>query len=243
MIEPLKSTSRITIIGVMPPLVGPLPSAENHEPIRLPMPGPLSQRLVSRSVPQIAQPAANGLTGSRQFGQRLRSGIAHRIARSAEIRNRTFVRIPGVENVWDYPRPPAVEPCTRRVRVELSGVVLADSEHALRVLETSHPPAIYVPPQHVHGLTPSRARSTWCEFKGVARYWDAGDARAVAWSYPDPSPGYEALRDHVSFYPGRVDAAYLDDERVLAQAGDFYGGWITADLAGPFKGAPGTLGW
>ena len=127
--------------------------------------------------------------------------------------------------------------------MELGGIVLADSERALRVLETSHPPAIYVPPQHVRGLTPSRARSTWCEFKGAARYWDAGGVRAVAWSYPDPSPGYETLRDHVSFYPGRVDAAYLDDERVLAQAGDFYGGWITADLAGPFKGAPGTLGW
>ena len=115
-----------------------------------------------------------------------------------------------MENVWNYPRPPAVEPCTRRVRVELHGVVLADSEHALRVLETSHPPAIYVPPQHVHGLVASRARSTWCEFKGTARYFDAATGeRAVAWTYPDPSPGYEALRDFVSFYPGRVDHAWL----------------------------------
>jgi uncharacterized protein (DUF427 family) len=153
------------------------------------------------------------------------------------------VRIADVENVWDYPRPPAVEPCTRRVRVELGGIVLADSTQALRVLETSHPPAIYVPPQDVQGLTPSRRRSTWCEFKGAARYWDAGDVRAVAWSYRDPSPGYEALRDFISFYPGRVDAAYLDGERVLAQPGDFYGGWITTDLIGPFKGAPTTLGW
>lgn len=165
------------------------------------------------------------------------------MARVAAIRNRTFVRSHGVENVWEYPRPPAVEPCSRRVRVELGGVALADSVRALRVLETSHPPVIYVPREDVRGLAPSRARSTWCEYKGMARYWDAGGVRAVAWSYPDPSPGYEALRDHVAFYPGRVDAAFLGEERVQPQEGDFYGGWITADLIGPFKGAPGTLGW
>jgi uncharacterized protein (DUF427 family) len=156
---------------------------------------------------------------------------------SSEIRTRD------VENVWDFPRPPRVEPTARRVRVELNGIVLADSTRALRVLETSHPPAIYVPPEDVHGLTPSRARVTWCEFKGTAHYFDAGDVRSVAWAYPEPSPGYEALRGFVSFYPGRVDAAWLDDERVQAQEGGFYGGWVTADLVGPFKGAPGTLGW
>jgi uncharacterized protein (DUF427 family) len=130
------------------------------------------------------------------------------------------------------------------VRVQLRGVTLADSEFAVRVLETSHPPAIYVPQQHVHGLVPSSARSTYCEFKGSARYFDAATGeRAIAWTYPDPSPGYEALAGYVSFYPGRVDAAWLGDERVVAQEGDFYGGWITSDLAGPFKGAPGTLGW
>jgi uncharacterized protein (DUF427 family) len=148
-----------------------------------------------------------------------------------------------VENVWDYPRPPRVEPCARRVRVELKGIVLADSTRALRVLETSHPPAIYVPPEDVHGLEPSRERTTWCEFKGTAHYFDAGDVRSVAWAYAEPSAGYEALRGYVSFYPGRVDAAWLDDERVQAQEGGFYGGWITSDIAGPFKGAPGTLGW
>jgi uncharacterized protein (DUF427 family) len=149
-----------------------------------------------------------------------------------------------VENVWEYPRPPAVEPCGRRVRVELRGVTLADSDAALRVLETSHPPAIYVPPQHVQGLVPSAVRSTWCEFKGAAHYLDAATGeRAIAWTYRAPARGYEALRDFVAFYPGRVDAAWLGDERVSAQAGDFYGGWITADLVGPFKGAPGTLGW
>jgi uncharacterized protein (DUF427 family) len=152
-----------------------------------------------------------------------------------------------VERVWDYPRPPAVRPCDRRVRIELGGELIADSVNALRVLETSHPPTIYIPPGDVRGLQPSRARSTWCEFKGAARYLDAtvGDrtVRAVAWTFPEPTAGYEPIRDHVAFYPGRVDAAYLGDERVQAQEGDFYGGWITSDLVGPFKGAPGTLGW
>lgn len=154
-----------------------------------------------------------------------------------------------MERVWDYPRPPVVKSCDRRVRVEWAGEVLADSSHALRVLETSHPPTIYIPPADVGLglLTESDAGQTWCEFKGQARYLDAvfdgQRAPAVAWSYAAPTAGYEALRDHVAFYPGRVDAAWLDDERVDAQPGDFYGGWITNDLVGPFKGPPGTLGW
>jgi uncharacterized protein (DUF427 family) len=149
-----------------------------------------------------------------------------------------------MESVWDYPRPPAVEPCVARVRVELGGATLADSTRALRVLETSHPPTIYIPPEDVRRdlLAVSRARSTWCEFKGTARYLDAG-GRTVAWTYPSPTPGYDALRDHIAFYPGRVDAAHLGNEQVHAQEGDFYGGWITSDLTGPFKGAAGTLGW
>jgi len=155
----------------------------------------------------------------------------------------------GVEQVWDYPRPPAVKACERRVRVEWAGEVLADSIHALRVLETSHPQTIYIPPADVRLslLTASDARPTWCEFKGEARYLDAivtgHRAHSVAWSYPAPAAGYETLRDHIAFYPGRLDAAWLDDERVRAQSGDFYGGWITGDLAGPFKGPPGTHGW
>ena len=154
-----------------------------------------------------------------------------------------------MERVWDYPRPPALGPCVRRVRIELCGEVLADSMHALRVLETSHPPTIYLPPSDVRGdlLVDSRARSTWCEFKGSARYLDAiVDGRtveAIGWTFPDPTVGYEALRDYISFAPGRVDAAWMGDERVHAQEGGFYGGWITKDLVGPFKGAPGTLAW
>ena len=153
------------------------------------------------------------------------------------------------ERVWDYPRPPAVVPCDARVRVELGGETLADSARALRVLETSHPPTLYIPREDVRAdlLGESRTRSTVCEFKGAARYLDAivggHRTRAVAWTYPDPTPRYEALRDHVAFFPGRVDAAFIGDERVQAQEGDFYGGWITADLVGPFKGPPGTLGW
>ncbi len=154
-----------------------------------------------------------------------------------------------MERVWDYPRPPVVVPCPREVRVELGGEELARSSRALRVLETSHPPTIYFPPADVRWdlLADSAAPRTWCEFKGSARYLDAtvpGRAvAAVGWTYAAPASGYEALRDHVAFYPGRVDAAWLGDERVRGQASDFYGGWITADLVGPFKGPPGTLGW
>jgi uncharacterized protein (DUF427 family) len=154
-----------------------------------------------------------------------------------------------VERVWDYPRPPALVPCDRRVRVVVGGVVIADSTAALRVLETSHPPTVYVPPGDVlaGALVESGARSTVCEWKGRATYLDvvAGERRvaAAAWTYREPVARYAALRDHVAFFPGRVDEAWLGDERVVAQDGDFYGGWITSDLVGPFKGAAGTLGW
>jgi uncharacterized protein (DUF427 family) len=154
-----------------------------------------------------------------------------------------------VESVWDYPRPPALVPCERRVRIELAGVQLADSLGALRVLETSHPPTIYIPPADVRMdlLVPSAARSTLCEFKGQAHYYDAevGAQRvsSVAWAYRDPSPAFRALANFLCFYPSRVDGAWLDEERVQAQESDFYGGWITSDIRGPFKGPAGTLGW
>ncbi len=153
-----------------------------------------------------------------------------------------------MESVWDYPRPPRVEASPSRVRVVVDGVTIADTTRACRVLETSHPPVYYIPPEDVRSehLRPNR-RHTWCEFKGQASYFDlvagAREVRDVAWSYADPAPGYEAIRDHVAFYPGRVDAAYVGDEQVQAQAGDFYGGWITSDIEGPFKGGPGTAGW
>jgi len=152
------------------------------------------------------------------------------------------------ERVWDYPRPPALVPCERRVRIELGGLTVADSTRALRVLETSHPPTIYVPPEDVaEGCLQPAAGRSFCEWKGIAGYFDvlAGERRepAAAWAYPHPAAPYAALRDHVAFYPGRMDACWLDDERVRSQPGDFYGGWITADLVGPFKGGAGTRGW
>ncbi len=152
------------------------------------------------------------------------------------------------ESVWDYPRPPALEACTRRVRVELGGQTIADSRAALRILETSHPPTIYIPPaDFVAGCLQPAAGSSLCEWKGLASYFDvvAGDRRAerCAWAYPDPVKRYAALRDHVAVYPGRMDACWLDDELVRSQEGDFYGGWITDEIRGPFKGAPGTFGW
>ena len=153
-----------------------------------------------------------------------------------------------MESVWDYPRPPAVRRCERTVRIELGGVVIAESGRALRVLETSHPPTLYLPLDDVAaGVLAPAAGSSFCEFKGRAVYFDvaAGGrvAERAAWHYPEPDPAYAALLGHVSFYPGRMDACWLGGERVRAQAGDFYGGWITADLAGPFKGPPGTRGW
>ncbi|HET9102671.1 MAG TPA: DUF427 domain-containing protein [Solirubrobacteraceae bacterium] len=154
-----------------------------------------------------------------------------------------------MESVWDYPRPPAVQPCEARVRVQLGGETLADSRHAFRVLETSHPPTIYVPPCDVamERLGPSAHQPTFCEFKGRAHYLDAivGErtVTAVAWTYPNPSSGYELLRDHLAFYADRVDGAWLDEQQVDAQESGFYGGWVTPDITGPFKGPPGTRGW
>ncbi len=152
------------------------------------------------------------------------------------------------ESVWEYPRPPAIEPCVRRVRIELGGRVVGDSRSALRILETSHPPTIYIPPADIVAECFQAAGGrSFCEFKGVATYFDvvAGERREAraAWAYPDPSPAYAALRDHVAVYPGRMDACWLDDEQVSSQEGDFYGGWITAEIEGPFKGGPGSAGW
>jgi uncharacterized protein (DUF427 family) len=150
-----------------------------------------------------------------------------------------------MESVWDYPRPPRVEPSAARVVVELDGAVLADTRRSLRVLERSHPPVYYLPAADVRvdRLRPSTRRPTVCEFKGTARYYDAGDRVAVAWAYASPRPGYEAIAGHFAFSPGRVDVATVDGEQVEAQPGGFYGGWITSAVTGPFKGGPGTLGW
>ena len=153
------------------------------------------------------------------------------------------------ESVWDYPRPPRLEPTLRHLRVMHSGVVVAETHRGKRILETSHPPVYYFPPEDVamQWLRPSSRRGTFCEFKGVASYWDlllmGAVVSDVAWSYAAPSKAYAALKGHLAFYANRVDECWVDEERVLPQPGDFYGGWITSHVKGPFKGPPGTLGW
>lgn len=155
---------------------------------------------------------------------------------------------PGQESVWDYPRPPRVEPMPERVTVEFGGRTVVDTTRALRVLETSHPPAVYLPVDAFEGaeLVPA-AGSSFCEFKGAARYLSLKVGETIAdralWTYPHPSPGYEALTGFVSVYPGRMDRCTVDGETVVPQEGGFYGGWITSKVVGPFKGAPGTWGW
>jgi uncharacterized protein (DUF427 family) len=153
-----------------------------------------------------------------------------------------------VEDVWSYPRPPAVEASDELVVVELGGVEVVRTTRAYRVLETSHPPTYYLPLADVTaGALRPAAGHTVCEFKGRADYFDVvGGDRVVpagAWTYPSPRPGFEQLAGHVALYPGRMDRCTVDGEVVQAQEGDFYGGWITSRVSGPFKGAPGTLGW
>lgn len=152
------------------------------------------------------------------------------------------------ESVCDYPRPPRVEPSTDLIRVEFHGEVIAETTRAWRVLETSHPPVYYIPAADVAlaFLEPGSGRS-FCEFKGEAGYWTVrvGNRAAVhaAWSYPNPRPALASIRDHFAFYAGRVDACSVAGERVRPQPGDFYGGWITSWIEGPFKGGPGSAGW
>ena len=154
---------------------------------------------------------------------------------------------PGQESVWDYPRPPAVEATGDRVRIELGGSLVADTTDAVRVLETSHPPVYYLPPEaFLVPVNPAEGLSM-CEFKGMAHYLTiaAGDRVAVrsAWTYPQPWPGYEELAGRIAVYPSRMDRCEVAGEAVVPQEGDFYGGWITSRVVGPFKGSPGTLGW
>lgn len=155
---------------------------------------------------------------------------------------------PGQESVWDYPRPPRLEPSDQLVVVEFAGEVIARTVKALRILETSHPPTYYLPPEDMRTefLVPS-ALHTFCEFKGSASYWTLKVHDRVSenagWFYPEPTPRYRALKDHVCFYPSRVDGCYVAGERVQAQEGDFYGGWITSAVVGPFKGGPNSSGW
>lgn len=155
---------------------------------------------------------------------------------------------PGQESVWDYPRPPRIEASSKHIRVIFNGVVIADTHKAQRVLETSHPPVYYIPPQDIRTeFLKSTSRQTFCEFKGGARYYTISVAgkriENAAWYYPDPERRYKAIQNHVAFYPSLMDACFVDGEQVTPQAGDFYGGWITKEIVGPFKGEQGTGGW
>lgn len=155
---------------------------------------------------------------------------------------------PGQVSVWDFPRPPRVEPVADEVTVDCAGVRVAASRRALRVCETASPPSYYLPHGDVRmELLQASERSTFCEWKGISRYWDVrvGEqvSRDAAWSYPEPDPAYAALRDHLAFHAGRVDRCAVGGVVVVAQPGEYYGGWITPELLGPFKGEPGSEGW
>lgn len=155
---------------------------------------------------------------------------------------------PGEESVWDYPRPPAVEPVDAPVRIEVDGVVLAESSRAVRVLETASGPAIYLPFDDIRmDLLSPESRGTVCEWKGPWVYWTVTtEARTIpqaGWGYTDPWTGFEAIRDHLSFYPAKMDACWLGEQRVEPQPGGFYGGWVTPNIVGPMKGDPGSGGW
>jgi uncharacterized protein (DUF427 family) len=155
---------------------------------------------------------------------------------------------PGQESVWDYPRPPRLENSTRHIRVVFNGVTVAATRRAKRLLETSAPPDYYIAPEDVRMdlLTPA-PYATFCEWKGAASYYTlivgGNTVEQAAWYYPQPSAPYTAIKGYIAFYAGKMDACYVDDERVTPQPGDYYGGWITNEIIGPFKGDPGTLDW
>lgn len=155
---------------------------------------------------------------------------------------------PERESVWDYPRPPRVEPTAARIQVWHNGLAVADTTRSRRVLETSQPPVYYVPPDDVDlDLLERSTNLTFCEWKGLATYVSirVGDRLApdAGWTYRDPTPAFESIRDHYAFYAQRLDECLVAGEAVQPNEGQFYGGWITSSVVGPFKGGPGTAGW
>jgi uncharacterized protein (DUF427 family) len=155
---------------------------------------------------------------------------------------------PDQESVWDYPRPPRLEEVPQPIRIVFNGVTIANTQRAKRVLETSHPPVYYIPPEDIRPdcLVPSD-RTTFCEWKGAGAYYSVrvGDRQVndVAWYYPQPTPAFAAIQNYVAFYAAPMDACYVGDDLVTPQPGNFYGGWITPAIVGPFKGVPGSWGW
>ena len=151
------------------------------------------------------------------------------------------------ENVQLYPRPPALELVPHRIMIRLDGQIVAETVRALRVLETHHAPTYYLPPEDINAALRPAQGDSFCEWKGVARYFDviagAVTAARAAWAYDRPTSGFNALAGYVAFYPGQMDEAWVGDLRVIPQPGDFYGGWITPNLDGNIKGAAGTRHW
>jgi uncharacterized protein (DUF427 family) len=155
---------------------------------------------------------------------------------------------PGQESVWDYPRPPRLENTSKHIQIIFNNVTIVDTHSAYRVLETSHPPVYYIPPgdikmEYLH-ITP---QSSFCEWKGRAGYYtlrvNDKEVQNAGWFYPNPTPAFAFIKDHVAFYAHVMDACYINDEKVQPQPGNFYGGWITSDILGPFKGSSGSWGW
>lgn len=155
---------------------------------------------------------------------------------------------PGEESVWDYPRPPRLERTGKHIEVIFNGTRIADTQRAVRVLETSHPPVYYIPAEDVkmEYLKPTQ-RASVCEWKGGANYYTIHVGNKIehdaAWTYHKPLPGFQAIKDHIAFYPARMDSCLVNGEKAQPQPGGFYGGWITKEIKGPFKGSPGTSGW
>lgn len=156
---------------------------------------------------------------------------------------------PGQESVWDYPRPPRKERSQKQLKIIFNDIILAETNRAYRVLETSHPPVYYIPPEDIkmEYLQQTASKGSFCEWKGVAGYYSvivgAKQADNAAWFYHEPAPNFTEIKDYVAFYPALMDACYVDNELVKPQPGKFYGGWITSDIVGPFKGEPGSWGW
>jgi uncharacterized protein (DUF427 family) len=155
---------------------------------------------------------------------------------------------PGQESVWEYPRPAILQDTDKHIKIIFNGIVLAETTKAKRVLETSHPPSYYIPAEDIKTeYLIATSRKSVCEWKGISEYYDisVGDkyVNNAAWRYIQPTPNFTTIQEYFSFYPSLMDACYVNDELVKPQAGGFYGGWITSDIVGPFKGEPGTWGW
>lgn len=154
----------------------------------------------------------------------------------------------GQESVWDYPRPPQLERANKHLKIIFNGEIIAETNRAFRVLETSHPPVYYFPPEDVKmEFLTEAAGTSFCEWKGLAGYYSIKHggkvAENAAWFYPNPTERFAEIKNYIAFYPSKMDACFVGDERAQVQEGDFYGGWITSDIVGPFKGGAGSWGW